>query len=30
MANNQDKTLQDRVSEDVPTMHYYQFASQED
>jgi hypothetical protein len=30
MSNNQDKTLQDRVSEDVPTMHYYQFAPQED
>jgi hypothetical protein len=30
MSNNQDKTLQDRVSEDVPTTHYYQFAPQED
>jgi hypothetical protein len=29
MSNNQDKTLQDRVSEDVPTMHYSQFAPQE-
>jgi hypothetical protein len=30
MSNSQDKTLQDRVSEDVPTTHYYQFAPQED
>jgi transposase InsO family protein len=30
MSNIQDKTLQDRVSEDVPTTHYYQFAPQED
>jgi hypothetical protein len=30
MSNNQDKTLQDRVLEDVPTTHYYQFAPQED
>jgi hypothetical protein len=30
MSNNQDKTLQDRVSEDVPTTHYYQVAPQED
>jgi hypothetical protein len=29
MSNNQDKTLQDRVSEDVPTTHYYQFTPQE-
>jgi hypothetical protein len=30
ISNNQDKTLPDRVPEDVPTMHYYQFAPQED
>jgi hypothetical protein len=30
MSNNQDKTLQDRVLEGVPTTHYYQFAPQED